>query len=136
MPEIPKTKDIPLLRADFSDEAGWDRLVAAATRKNDYGFVANVDPVGDRAFDGAGLEALTEAASRAKGYPCVFVADATAIGGPGYPILCIEARAPHRSFRVVAGELCGVENNLSIANMGFEEFADAVDADGVFRGFK
>jgi hypothetical protein len=29
-----------------------------------------------------------------------------------------------------------VENNLSIANMGFEEFANAVDKDGIFRGFQ
>jgi hypothetical protein len=29
----------------------------------------------------------------------------------------------------------GVENNLSIANMVFAEFAGAVDEDGVFRGF-
>jgi hypothetical protein len=29
----------------------------------------------------------------------------------------------------------GVENNLSIANMDFEEFADAVGPDGIFRGF-
>jgi len=29
-----------------------------------------------------------------------------------------------------------VENNLSLANMDFEEFADSVDADGVFRGFE
>lgn len=28
-----------------------------------------------------------------------------------------------------------VENNLSIANMGFEEFADSADEKGVFRGF-
>jgi hypothetical protein len=32
--------------------------------------------------------------------------------------------------------LWSVENNLSIANMGFDEFADAVYKDGVFRGFK
>jgi uncharacterized protein DUF6924 len=28
-----------------------------------------------------------------------------------------------------------VENNLSIANMDFDEFADAVDQDGVYRRF-
>jgi hypothetical protein len=28
-----------------------------------------------------------------------------------------------------------VENNLSLANMDFHEFADNVGADGVFRGF-
>jgi hypothetical protein len=29
-----------------------------------------------------------------------------------------------------------IENNLSIGNMGFEEFAEAVDRDGTFRGFR
>jgi len=28
-----------------------------------------------------------------------------------------------------------VENNLSISNMDFSDFADSADADGVFRGF-
>jgi len=42
---------------------------------------------------------------------------------------------PGRSFRVVPQEAWSVENNLSISNMDFEEFADSVDADGVFRGF-
>ncbi|MFF4054379.1 DUF6924 domain-containing protein [Streptomyces sp. NPDC001668] len=31
--------------------------------------------------------------------------------------------------------LWSMENNLSGANMDFEEFADAVEEDGVFRGF-
>jgi hypothetical protein len=29
----------------------------------------------------------------------------------------------------------GVENNLSLVNMDFVEFAESVDPDGVFRGF-
>jgi hypothetical protein len=29
----------------------------------------------------------------------------------------------------------GVENNLSLANMDFAEFADATDPDGIFCGF-
>ncbi|MFK4804121.1 DUF6924 domain-containing protein [Streptomyces sp. MPA0124] len=40
-----------------------------------------------------------------------------------------------RCVRVVAAELWSIENNLSEANMDFEEFAGAVDDDGVFRGF-
>jgi hypothetical protein len=31
-------------------------------------------------------------------------------------------------------ELWAVENNLKIANMDWQEFAAAVDEDGVFRG--
>jgi hypothetical protein len=42
---------------------------------------------------------------------------------------------PGRTFRVVPSELWAVENNLSLSNMDFEEFAEAVDGDGVFRAF-
>ncbi len=38
-------------------------------------------------------------------------------------------------FRAIPSQIQGIENNLSIANMDFEEFAEAVDEDGVFRGF-
>ncbi|MFI5991827.1 DUF6924 domain-containing protein [Streptomyces sp. NPDC051362] len=43
-----------------------------------------------------------------------------------------------RGVRVVAAQLWSIENNLSGANMDFEDFEDfvgAVDEDGVFRGF-
>jgi hypothetical protein len=42
---------------------------------------------------------------------------------------------PGRTFRVIPSEMWSVENNLSVANMDFYEFADNVDLDGVFRGF-
>jgi hypothetical protein len=35
----------------------------------------------------------------------------------------------------VPRQVQAIENNLSIANMDFFEFADSADADGVFRGF-
>jgi hypothetical protein len=40
-----------------------------------------------------------------------------------------------RTFRAIPSQIQGIENNLSIANMDFYEFADWVDEDGVFRGF-
>lgn len=39
------------------------------------------------------------------------------------------------TFHALPSQITGIENNLSIANMDFEEFADNVDDDGVFRGF-
>ncbi|MFB7125410.1 MULTISPECIES: DUF6924 domain-containing protein [unclassified Kitasatospora] len=42
---------------------------------------------------------------------------------------------PGRCIRVVAARLWSIENNLSISNMDFDDFAGNVDADGVFRGF-
>ena len=46
------------------------------------------------------------------------------------------ADQPGRTFRVIPSEMWSVENNLSLANMDFDEFADAVDAAGIFRGFQ
>jgi hypothetical protein len=40
-----------------------------------------------------------------------------------------------REFRCEVGEVASIEANLSIANIDFEEFADGVEDDGVFRGF-
>ncbi|WP_435828452.1 DUF6924 domain-containing protein, partial [Nocardia testacea] len=40
-----------------------------------------------------------------------------------------------RTVRILPSQMWGIENNLSIANMDFQDFADAADPDGVFRGF-
>lgn len=42
---------------------------------------------------------------------------------------------PGRTFRALPSEVNGIESNLSIANMDWEDFAESVDDDGVFRGF-
>jgi hypothetical protein len=53
-----------------------------------------------------------------------------------HPILVVDLWSePGREFRAVPSAVQWIENNLSIANMDFAEFADAVDKDGIFRGF-
>ena len=126
--------DTPLIRTDFSDDAAWQALARAAAAPNADGFRAYLTPVEERGFEGAGPETL-RAAAAGSGQACLIVADAVAIRDAEHPLLCLQMAAPQRSFRVIPGELWGVQNNLSIANMDFEEFADASDADGVFRGF-
>ena len=64
-----------------------------------------------------------------------FVADTTTMEHRDRPILCINLLASQQPFRVIPSELWAVENNLSLANMDYEEFSDAVDAEGIFRGF-
>lgn len=39
------------------------------------------------------------------------------------------------TFRAIPSTIQSIENNLSIANMDFEDFRTAVGTDGVFRGF-
>jgi hypothetical protein len=65
----------------------------------------------------------------------VFVADQMALTNPEHPILVVDLQdEPGRTFRVIPLALGEVENNLSIANMGFDEFAEATDESGIFRG--
>ncbi|MBY0372761.1 MAG: hypothetical protein K2Q23_02130 [Bryobacteraceae bacterium] len=53
-----------------------------------------------------------------------------------FPILVIDLVVqPGRVFRAVPSQIQSIENNLSIANMDFRDFADSVDSDGIFRGF-
>jgi hypothetical protein len=40
-----------------------------------------------------------------------------------------------KATRALPDQIQGIENNLSIANMDFSDFADAVDDDGTMRGF-
>jgi hypothetical protein len=135
MPTIPATDDMPLIRTDFSDEPAWRELARAALAESGHGFRANLFIVDDRAFEGASAEQLSQSVGEGPHHACLFVADAIAIGHKEHPLLCVDLRSARQSFRVVPSELWGVENNLAIANMDFEEFAGAVDQDGVFRGF-
>jgi len=108
-------------------------LVADAVRPYEHGFRANLHIVDDKSFDGADPATLSAMALAAR-HPVLFVADAITLGNPERPVLCVSVKG-EGTFRIVPSELWGVENNLSLANMDFEEFAAAVDADGVFRGF-
>ncbi len=92
--------------------------------------------VDDRANSGATVEQLMDAVPEDYPQSFIVVADGTAISQPDYPLLVVDLSEERgRQFRSVAAQVASIDNNLSIANMGFEEFADAVDADGVFRGF-
>ena len=97
----------------------------------------NLRLVDDRRFEGCSPSELLEADASWSDSAVLFVADRQAMASAGYPVLCVDlVEQQGRSFRCAAAQVCGVENNLSLANMGFEEFADNIDADGVFRGFR
>ena len=95
--------------------------------------MADVTLIDDPSLAGHSADAPTKQIS---GHHAIFfVADTTTMEHRDRPILCVDLRASRQPFRVIPGELWAVENNLSLANMDYEEFADAVDAEGIFRGF-
>ena len=133
---IPTSENALLIRTDFSDQSAWDRLIAAAREPGDI-FMFNMEVVDDRTNSSMTLEQLM--AALPEGYPHSFmvVADSVAISQPDHPLLVVDLGAERgRQFRAVAAVISQIDSNLSIANMGFEEFAGLVDAGGVFRGME
>lgn len=131
MPALPASDDPLLVRTDFSSDDGWRALVTRLGQPNEDGFQANLTPVDEPAFADAAPESLAQASDHA----VLFVADRTTISHPERPVLCIDPEAVQDSFRAAPAELWGIENNLSLGNMDFGEFAEAVGDDGIFRGF-
>ncbi len=143
MKPIPKRENALVLRTDFADDDAWESLCAAirAPFKPSHGltdviFQAYVDFVSDPEYDGLTIEQLLSLLPQDSYYTFMFIADQTALSHPEHPILVVDLdMEPGRTFRVVPSEMWAVENNLSIANMDFAEFADAAAPDGIFRGF-
>ena len=133
MKRIPQTNDSLVLRTHFSNEAVWKGLCEAIVAPMGE-FRAYVEFVSDAEYEAAPIDALLKLVPPNRSF--MFVVDRLAIESPEHPVLVVDLIGePGRSFRVVPQEMWSVENNLSLANMDFEEFADAVDDDGVFRGF-
>ncbi|MFJ2756135.1 DUF6924 domain-containing protein [Nocardioides sp. NPDC087217] len=136
MVTLPSARESLLVRVEFSDDDAWQQAMAAATATYDDGFCAYLHPVDDPSNQGASWEELVQAAPESSHGPAVmFVVDHEALG-PEHPVLVVDLTKDRPPFRCVAAELWGIDNNLNISNMDWEEFALATDTHGVFRGFK
>ncbi len=138
MKELPKTDNSLLLRTDFTDDAAWIALCEAVQVPSEEGFQARVDCISDPACNGLMVEQLVALAPKGgdRNQTFAFLVDEIALTNPEQPVLVVDLYdEPGRAFRVIPREMWGVENNLSIANMDYNEFADNADPDGVFRGF-
>ncbi|MGW4805689.1 DUF6924 domain-containing protein [Kitasatospora sp. NPDC004272] len=138
--------DALIVRTDHTDghEPGWQALRAALG--------ADVHLVDDPGWaDAAPAEVVAAARATADGGPNVlFLADRTALTGPGHPLLAVTTLLPEdcaepgwyaqeiehgAEFRALAAAVGEINANLSIGNLGFEEFAAAArrDPEGCYR---
>lgn len=132
------------IRTDFADDAAWAETVNAALQPWDLGggilAYAGITPVDDRRFEALTVEKLESLLPAPPPY-YLFLVDKRTVTDPEHPILVVDTSRGNtdvvgfQTFRVVPSEMAAVENNLSLANMDFEDFSTNVDADGVFRGF-
>ncbi len=131
---IPASENALLIRTDFSDPTAWQQLIAAVSEPGDP-FIFNMEIVDDNANNSASVEQLMSALPEDYPHTFMVVADKIAISQPDYPLLVADLLEQRGSqFRAVAACVASIDNNLSIGNMGFEEFAGLIDETGVFRG--
>lgn len=137
MKQIPETENALILRTDFSNQAVWERICAIIRKPvGIFRFRANVEFVDDVEYAGIAKSQLVELLPKDYSHSFITVVDQTAISLPDHPLLIVDLyeKSGHE-FRAIPSTIQGIENNLSIANMDFEEFAESVDESGVFRGF-
>ncbi|MCX4234693.1 DUF6924 domain-containing protein [Streptomyces ortus] len=136
MNQLPCTLEALVVRTDFSADGAWDALRASLFSPSKDGFLANVAVVDDRMYGGLTSDQALDLIPAAYQHPLLVLADSVALASTERPLLVLDLQGERgRGVRVVAAQLWSIENNLSGANMDFEEFAGAVDEDGVFRGF-
>jgi hypothetical protein len=133
MRSLPQSDETLLIRTDFSDQEGWEALRTAVGTPDEDDFLANLHIVDDPAYRDATAEQL---AALLPPDSLLIVADKLAITSPEQPLLCIhQGDEGSEQLRVIAEELWSIENNISLANMDWDEFTGAADDDGIFRGF-
>lgn len=124
-----------VVRTDYSDEKAWKELRLAIERP--VGDQAYVEYLEDPELSNLSAEQIQLFLPKSFDHSAIFIVDRESLSHPDCPILVVDLfEQPGRKFRVVPSEMWAVENNLAIANMDFSEFADNVDEDGIFRGFK
>lgn len=153
----PDAQDPWVIRTDFSDDTKWTAVreqIAAPQPDGGKHFYAYVQYVSDAKYSGVGCNDLVHSLpDKYPGFLC-FIVDETTLTNDEHPILVVDfapdsvkledyQRTPKqtpvddiKTFRAIPSAIQGIQNNLSIANMDFEDFADYVDDDGVFREFR
>jgi hypothetical protein len=135
MKQIPVTESALLIRTDFSNDEAWYDLNSVAANPPDP-FIFTLEIIDDAEFADFTPEKILDAIPDDYPHSFIVVADSTALNNDDYPLLVIDLLEDRgRQFRSTAAQIASVENNLSIANMGFDDFANAAADTGIFRGF-
>ncbi|MGW4467907.1 DUF6924 domain-containing protein [Micromonospora sp. NPDC004704] len=134
MISLPQPDDLTslILRVDFGDDGAWGEVIQATE-------AGGATCVSDVTYSKVTVRALIDADMAAADddkLTYLFLADAITMVDKERPLLAVDLYTePGRTFRVPPRWYADVSANLSIANMGFDEFADAADESGTYRGF-
>jgi len=132
-----ESSDNPLIvRTSFADARAWNAVREIVARPVGDGFRANVDYLDAPAFDGLTKDQLVERIGKRYDHAFIVIADDVTMSGKDHALLVVDLDEKRGSaFRALPSQIQSIENNLSLANMDFAEFAENVGRGKVFRGF-
>ncbi|MFF5217947.1 DUF6924 domain-containing protein [Micromonospora sp. NPDC000442] len=130
---LPQPDDLHslVLRIDFTDETAWTKLQVAVGADH-------ATFVSDPRYADVTIQDLVDADAAAiddHKLTYLFVADATTMADDEHCILAVDLYdEPGRAFRLPPRWYADVSANLCIANLDFQDFANASDETGTYRG--
>jgi hypothetical protein len=135
--DLPAPGNTLVLRTDFSSDSGWGALCVAMRKP--YGgddlLLPDVEFVSDPEYDGLTVGQLLALAPPDEERTFAFIVDGPTMSRPDNAILVVDLYEERgRTFRTIPAEVFVIHANLSLANIGFADFAQAVNPDGVYTG--
>ncbi|WP_432106213.1 DUF6924 domain-containing protein [Streptomyces sp. bgisy091] len=145
--------DALVVRTDYRDDQAWQEVVAALMEPwGDRQYEAQVHFINDPAWGEATIAEVLTAVSSDEDLSVVFIADRVCMQAELHPLLAVTTLTREdcvndedyeqltefgREFRAIPAGVHEVYANMSIGNLGFEEFAAWAqdDPEGVFRPF-
>jgi hypothetical protein len=143
--------DALVIRTDYLDDHTWQAVAAALMEPwGDRPYEAHVYVIDDPAWAGASVDEVLTAVRGDADLAVVFLADRTTMQAKSHPLLavttltreeCMDAEDYEqltefgREFRTTPAGVHDVHANLSIGNLGFEEYAAWAhdDDEGIYR---
>ncbi len=145
--------DALVVRTDYDDDEAWQDVTAALMEPwGDRQYEACVHFIDDPAWAGATVGEVLTAVCADENLAVVFLADRATLQSESHALLAVTTLTREecvddedyeqltefgREFRTVPAGVYDVHANLSIDNLGFEEYAAWAhdDPEGIFRSF-
>ncbi|GGT73744.1 DUF6924 domain-containing protein [Streptomyces sp. NPDC057575] len=146
--------DALVVRTDYRDDQAWQDVSAALMEPwGDRQYEAHVHFINDPAWAGATADEVLTAVGADEDLSVVFLADRVSMQAKHHPLLAVTLLTQEdcvddedyeqltefgREFRTIPAGVHEVYANLSIGNVGFEEFAASAhdDPEGIYRPFR
>lgn len=129
---IPNTEYHSIIRTNFDSDTDWEMLQEQIEAELDIEF----EFVNEIAYKNKSPASLIKLCSPDYPHSLLVIADSQAFDSEEPTLLIVRVKDANERLRATLDGTNSIVANVSIGNMGLEEYVESVDEDGVFRGFE